>query len=81
MKVGRLGEPSLPWGFPERCRAAGGAESGRDAAVVEGSHYALRTEERMCIGWRDFWTGWGGGDTGVGSEELAVGDRVLSFKN
>jgi len=71
MKVGRLGEPSLPWGFAERCRAAGGAESGRDAAVVEGSHYTLRTEESYVqwVGRFLDWLGrrrYGGGFGGIG---------------
>jgi len=46
MEVGRLGEPSLPWGFAGRCRAGGRAESGGsgcDAAGVAGA--ALRVAD------------------------------------
>ncbi len=36
MEVGQLGEPSLPWGFAGRCRAAGRVESGGSGRDAEG---------------------------------------------
>ena len=60
MEVGRLGEPSLPWGFAGRCRAAGRAESGcsgGDAACVAGA--TLRVADGRVVSelsWEEGWS-------------------------